>query len=333
MAKPKIAVIGTGGTIASQGAGPLDTQDYGSSGKPLLTADQLVAGVPELAEVAEVVAVPFANIPSTAIGWADWRALLAAIAKTKQDHPDLAGIVITHGTATLEETAYFLSLTMPDDMPVVVTGAQRPFTGLSSDAQMNLVGAARVAGDPQSRGLGTLVTLNDEIHAAREVTKTSTGRLQTFRSPDVGVLGHVDNDRISYWRRPTRMLPLSERFDVTAIGTPPRVDVNYSVIGGDDVAIRAFRAAGAQGIIAAAFAPGFPSVTERTALAEAAAEGCIVVLSSRAGSGRTFPTRRYGDQGMITADSLNPQKARVLLMLALTRTRDRAAITDLYARA
>jgi L-asparaginase len=333
MGKPTVAVIGTGGTIASQGKGPLDTQDYASSGKPILTADQLVAGVPALAEVAEVVAVPFANIPSTAIGWPDWRALLATIAATKRAHPDLAGIVVTHGTATLEETAYFLSLTLPDDMPVVVTGAQRPFTGLSSDAQMNLVDAVRVAGDPGARGLGALVVLNDEIHAAREVTKTSTGRLQTFRSPDFGVLGHVDNDRIGWWRRPVRLLPAAERFDIASIETPPRVDVTYSVAGGDGVAVRAFRAAGAQGIVAAAFAPGFTSPAEREALAEAAAQGCTVVLSSRAGSGRAFPTKRYGEQGMISADNLNPQKARVLLMLALTRTRDRAAITDLFARA
>jgi L-asparaginase len=333
MSKPKIAVIGTGGTIASQGLGPLDTQDYASSGRPILDAGQLVAGVPALAEVAEVVPVPFAAVPSTAIGWADWRALLARIAEVKTAHPDLAGIVITHGTATLEETAYVLSLTLPDDMPVVLTGAQRPFTALSSDGPMNLVAAARVASDPLSRGLGVLVVLNDEVHAAREATKTSTGRLQTFRSPDLGALGHVDADRVSYWRRPLRLLPPAERFDISAIETPPRVDVTYSVAGGDGVAVRAFRAAGAQGIVAAAFAPGFPSPAEREALAEAAAAGCLVVLSSRAGSGRTFPTRRYAEQGMLTADNLNPQKARILLMLALTRSRERDAAAALFARA
>jgi L-asparaginase len=333
MGRPKVAVIGTGGTIASQGSGPLDTQDYASSGKPILTAEQLVAGVPALAEVAEVIAVPFSAIPSTAIGWAEWRALLAAIAATRAAHPDLAGIVVTHGTATLEETAYFLSLTVPGDLPVVVTGAQRPFTALSSDAPMNLVDAVRVAADPQARGLGALVVLNDEVHAAREATKTSTGRLQTFRSPDLGALGHVDADRVSLWRRPARLLPPAERFDVTAVATPPRVDVTYSVAGADGVAARAFLAAGAQGIVAAAFAPGFTSPAERDALVAAMAQGCIVVLSSRAGSGRAFPTRRYGEQGFVSADNLNPQKARVLLMLALTRTRDRAAIADLFARA
>jgi L-asparaginase len=332
MARPKVAVIGTGGTIASQGLGPLDTQDYASSGQPVLDTAALVAGVPALAELAEVIALPFSATPSTAIGWADWRALLAAIAGARAAHPDLAGIVVTHGTATLEETAYFLSLTLPDDTPVVVTGAQRPFTGLSSDAPMNLVAAVRVAGDPQSRGLGALVVLNEEIHAAREVTKTSTSRLQTFRSPDVGALGHVDADRVSYWRRPTRLLPPSERFDVARIAVPPRVDVTYSVAGGDGVAVRALLAAGAQGIVAAAFAPGFTTPAEREALAEAVEAGCTVVLSSRAGSGRTFPARRYAAQGFLNADNLNPQKARILLTLALTRGRDRTQIADLFAR-
>ncbi len=333
MAKPKVAVIGTGGTIASQGLGPLDTQDYGSSGRPLLHAEEIVAGVPALAEVAEVIPVRFKAIPSTAIGWSDWRALHACIAATKAAHPDLAGIVITHGTATLEETAYLLSLTLPDDMPVVVTGAQRPFTGLSSDAQMNLVAAVRVAGDPASRGLGVLVVLNDEIHAAREVTKTSTGRLQTFRSPDVGALGHVDADRISHWRRPLRLLPPEDRFDITGIETPPRVDITYSYAGADGVAVQAFRAAGAQGIVSATLAPGSPTPMERAALAEAVQNGVAVVLSSRAGSGRTFASRRYAEQGMIQADNLNPQKARVLLMLALTRTRDPRAIAELFTLA
>ena len=331
-ARPKVAVIGTGGTIASQGSGPLDVQDYASSGQPILDAAQLVAGVPALREVAEVLPVPYAAIPSTAIGWRDWIALLAKIAELRAAHPDLAGVVVTHGTATLEETAYFLSLTLPDDaLPVVVTGAQRPFTGLSSDAPMNLVKAVRVAGDPQSRGMGVLVVLNDEIHAAREVTKTSTSRLQTFRSADVGALGHADADRVSFWHRPLRLLPPAQRFDVTGIEAPPRVDVLYSVAGGDGVAVRAFLAAGAQGIVAAAFAPGFTTPAEREALAAAIAAGCTVVLSSRAMSGRSFPAARYRADGFLNADNLTPQKARILLMLALTRTRDPAAIEAYFA--
>jgi L-asparaginase len=331
--RPKVAVIGTGGTIASRGAHPLDVQDYASSGLGILDAEALVAGVPDLARVAEVMAVPFTAIPSTAIGWSDWRALVAKITELEAAHPDLAGVVVTHGTATLEETAYLLSLTLPTDLPVVVTGAQRPFTGLSSDGPMNLVAAVRVAADPASRGLGVLVVLNDEVHAAREVTKTSTGRLQTFRSPDVGVLGHVDADRVSYWRRPTRLLPPAARFDIRGIEQPPRVDVVYSVAGGDGVPVHAFLAAGASGLVAAALAPGFLTPAERAAMAEAIVTGCTVVLSSRAGSGRTFPTRRYGEEGFVTADNLNPQKARILLMLALTRTRDRAEIAAMFETA
>lgn len=332
-AKPRVAVIATGGTIASRGLGPLDTQDYASAGLPLLEAEELVAGVPALAEVAEVIPVRFRAIPSTAIGWAEWRALLGAIAATRAAHPDLAGIVVTHGTATLEETAYLLSLTLPDELPVVLTGAQRPFTALSSDAPMNLVAAVRVAADPAARGLGVLVVLNEEIHAAREVTKTSTGRLQTFRSPDLGALGHVDADRISLWRRPARLLPPAERFDIAAIAAPPRVDISYSHADADGVAIAAFRAAGARGIVAATMAPGSPTPAERAALAAAAAAGVVVVFSTRAGSGRALVGRRHAAQGMIAADNLNPQKARILLMLALTRTAEREAIAALFARA
>lgn len=332
MRRPRIAVIGTGGTIASQGAGPLDTQDYASSGRPILDAAALVAAVPALAEAVEPIPVAFSAVPSTAIGWGDWHALLGCIAATKAAHPGLDGIVVTHGTATLEETAYLLSLTLPDDLPVVLTGAQRPFTALSSDGPMNLVAAARVAGDPQARGLGALVVLNDEIHAAREVTKTSTSRLQTFRSPGLGALGHVDADRVAFWRRPARVLPPEARFDAALLRDPPRVDVTYSVAGGDGVAVRAFLAAGARGIVAAAFAPGFTTPAEREALAEAIAAGCTVVLSSRAGSGRTFPARRYAAQGFLTADNLNPQKARILLSLALARGGGRAEVEALFAR-
>jgi L-asparaginase len=154
--------------------------------------------------------------------------------------------------------------------------------------------------------------------------------LQTFRSPDLGVLGHVDADGVTYWRKPERYPP-PRRFDISAIEAPPRVDIAYSVAGGDGVAVRAFLAAGAAGIVAAGFAPGFTTPAERGALAEATAAGCTVVMSSRAGSGRTFPARRYQSQGIINADNLNPQKARILLMLALTETRDRAEIVQLFA--
>src|SRR5208337_1187142 len=232
--------------------------------------------------------VRYRNIPSTAIDFSDWKALTLLCERLVAEHVDLAGIVIGHGTATLEETAYFLNLSLKTSVPVVLVGAQRPSSALSSDAGMNLVNAVRVAATPAARGMGVLVVLNDEIHAAREVTKTSTMRLQTFRTPDFGVLGHADGDAVAFYRRPLRRHAPDTIFEVCSIDALPRVDIAYSYAGGDGVAVRAFVAAGARGLIAAGFAPGFGPPAEVEALTEAAAQGIVVVQSTRAGSGRTF---------------------------------------------
>ena len=181
-------------------------------------ADEILARWPETALVADVMAVRYRNIVSPAIGFADWKALAALCRQLVRDHPDLAGIVIGHGTATLEETAYFLNLTVKVSVPVVVVGAQRPSSALSSDAGMNLVNAIRVAASPEARDMGVLVVLNDEIHAAREVTKTSTLRLQTFRTPDFGVLGHADGDAVAFYRRPIRRHAPDTEFDISETG-------------------------------------------------------------------------------------------------------------------
>ncbi len=327
---PKVALVSTGGTIASRGLHGLDIQDYGAAGLKMLEAPDFVAAVPELSRVAEVVPLPLTTLPSTALGWAEWRALAGTIGRLKAEHPDLAGVVVTHGTSTLEETAYALSLTLPTDLPVVITGAQRPSTSVSADGPMNLVNAARVAGDPRARGLGVLVVANDEIHTAREVTKTSNGRLHTFQSPEAGPIGVADGDAVVFRRMPLRLPPPSARLDITSIATPPRVDVLYSHAGGDGAAVEAFLAAGARGIVAAGFAPGFTTPGEREALSAAIARGCTVVLSSRAGSGRAFPSRRYAERGFISAGDLLAHKARILLMFALAQGLDRTAIAKLF---
>jgi len=329
MSKPKVAFIGTGGTIASLGRGPLDLQDYGATGN-VMHADEILARWPETALVADVMAVRYRNVISPAIGFPDWKALAALCQQLADDHPDLAGIVIGHGTATLEETAYFLNLTVKVSIPVVLVGAQRPSSALSSDAGMNLVNAIRVAASPDARDMGVLVLLNDEIHAAREVTKTSTLRLQTFRTPDFGVLGHADGDAVAFYRRPIRRHAPDTEFDVAGIGALPRVDISYSYAGGDGVAARAFMAAGARGIVAAGFAPGFCPPGEVEALAEAAKQGIVVVQCTRAGSGRTFRGTKLRQLGFLIADNLNPQKARILLALALTVTSDPETIMRMF---
>ena len=329
MNKPKVAFIGTGGTISSLGQGPLDLQDYATGGT-MLHAEDILARWPETALVADVLPVRYRNIPSPAIGFAEWQELVALCSALEREHPDLAGIVIGHGTATLEETAYFLNLTAKVSIPVVVVGAQRPTSALSSDAGMNLVNALRVAASPDARGMGVLVLLNDEIHAARDVTKTSTLRLQTFRTPDFGVLGHADGDAVAFYRRPVRRHAPDTEFDVAGLSGLPRVDVSYSYVGGDGTAVHAFVAAGARGIIAAGFAPGFCPPGEIDALTQAAQRGVVVVQSTRAGSGRTFRGAKLREAGFLIADNLNPQKARILLALALTVTQDPEAIMRMF---
>jgi L-asparaginase len=276
MARSRVAVIGTGGTISSIGRDSLDVWQYMDHSKKL-EADELVAEIPELAMVADVVPVRHRAVGSPAIGPKDWLELNALVHEVvRREHAD--GVVITHGTATLEETAYFLNLTAKVDVPIVVVGAQRPFSGLSSDARMNLVGAVRVAAAAEARGLGVLAVLNDEIQAARDVTKSSTLRLETFRSPDVGMLGYSDPDgRVAIYRRPTRRHAPDTEFDVRTASDLPRVDIAYSYAGADAAAITAFVAAGARAVVSASMAPGTTTSAEMDALLEARRRGVVVV--------------------------------------------------------
>jgi L-asparaginase len=328
--RPRVAVIGTGGTISSVGRDALDVWEYMDHAHRL-EADELVAAVPELAAVADVVPVRHRAVPSPAIGPKDWLELLALVDDVVARDPRLDGVVITHGTATLEETAYFLNLTVKADVPIVVVGSQRPFSALSSDAGMNLVGAVRVAGAREARGLGVLVLLNDEIQPARDVTKTSTLRLETFRSADVGMLGYADPDgRVAIYRKPTRRHAPDSGFDVRGRTDLPRVDVAYSYAGADGTAIAAFVAAGARAVVSASLAPGVTTPAEMDALLAARRAGVLAVLSSRAGSSRVLRRTVFRERGIVVADNLTPQKARVLAMLALTVTSAPDAVQQLF---
>ncbi len=314
MSRPKIAIVGTGGTIASVGVDTLDLATYAKTGK-VYALDELLALVPELDRVADVVQAPFRQVHSTAIGPADWPDLVRHIEATLAADPAIAGCVVTHGTATLEETAYFLNLTLKTEKTVVVIGAQRPPTGLSTDAFLNLVNGARVAGAPEARGLGVLVCLNDEIHAARDATKTSTFRLQTFRSPDMGLLGHADPDRIAIYRRPVRTHAPHAPFSADA--ALPRVDMAISYAGSDGAQIRGLIALGPAAIVVAGFAPGLVTPGEKDAIQAALDAGVQVVQGTRALSGRVVEIPDYRPAGVVVADNLPAQKARVLAMVAI----------------
>jgi L-asparaginase len=327
--RPLIAAIGCGGTISSLGRDSMDVLDYPDFGTKL-PIDEVLARYPEIRNVADMLAVPFRSVGSTAIGPPEWLELAALIHRLATERPALAGFVIPHGTATLEETAYFLNLALKTEKTVVVVGAQRPASALGSDAGMNLWGAVRTALAPAARGLGVLVALNDEIHSAREATKTSTYRLQTFRSPDFGLLGHIDGDGVQIYRQPRRRHAPDTEFDVASLASLPRVDITYSYGGADGTVVDALVAAGARGIVSAGLAPGIPAPLERAALERARAAGVVVVQSSRAGSGRVALRRYLDEAGMVAADNLNPQKARILLMLALARTSDIAEIRRMF---
>ena len=327
---PRIAVIGTGGTISSLGASSLDVLDYPDFGQKL-SADALLDRFPETRLIADPVPITVRQVGSTEIGPAEWFELRALIHKIARDEPATAGFVITHGTATLEETAFFLNLTLAVDQPVVLVGAQRPASALGTDAGMNLVNALRVAGAPEARGKGVLVLLNDEINAARDVVKTSTYRVQTFRAFDFGALGHVDGDGVHFYRAPLgRHMPDGPFANADFAAPLPRVDIIYSYAGADGALIDAAVVAGARGLVSAGFAPGSPTPDQRAAFERALKAGVVVVQCSRAASGRVAPRRRLRETGIVAGEDLSPQKARILLMLALTTSADIAAIQELF---
>ncbi|MGI9524124.1 MAG: asparaginase [Hyphomicrobiaceae bacterium] len=327
--KPRVAFIGTGGTISSLGRDSLDLLDYPDYGTKL-GIDELLGKFTLIEKFVEPVPIRYRAVGSTEIGPDDWLTLQSMITQVVADDPTLAGVVITHGTASAEETAYFLNLTMEIEQPIVVVGAQRPASAISTDAEINLVNAARAAAATVSRGKGVLLMLNDEIQAARDVSKTATLRLQTFRTPDFGVLGHVDGDGVHYYRSPIRRRMPDTEFDVSGKTTLPRVDIVYCYSGADGASVDGFVKAGAEGLVSAGFAPGLVTPAQVEAFNRAVADGIIVVQSTRAGSGRVPSRRRLLERDLISADNLTPQKARVLLMVALSHTKDKAELRRIF---
>lgn len=327
--KPRIALLGMGGTIASAGVSPTDVLDYPELGTRL-SAHEVVARVPQVHDVAELAVHNLREVVSTALTVSDWFALRASVRQAFDEGAE--GVVVLHGTGTLEESAYFLHLTLDTDRPVVIVGAQRPLTTIGSDAPMNLLSAVRCATSPGAVGAGVLVVLNDEIHSARHVEKVANRRLNAFESPGHGPVGYVDGDQVT-WNHTvaTQHTATSELRTVVGPGDL-RVDIVYSYVGADDVPIRALLDAGARGLISAGFAPGSPSPLQRTALLEAAREGIVVVQSSRAARDRVPPRAVLREAGFVAAQDLNPQKSRVLLLLGLTAgITDPTALGDLFA--
>ena len=328
---PVVWVLATGGTISGGGESATSLTDYRVGA---LSGDDLVAGLPALADHADVRVEQVANIGSPNITFDIWLQLARRIDAIFAGDPDVAGVVVTHGTNTLEETAYFLNLTVRHDRPVVLVGAQRPATAVSADGPLNLLNAVRTAAAPAARGKGVLVVMNDEINAARDVTKTSTYRVETFNSRRLGFLGYVDADAVTFYREPTKRHTVDAEFDLAGMTALPAVDIVYSYVQPNPVLIGALVEAGVDGIVLAGTGAGIVSAVELAALERVlslpADSRPVLVRSNRTGSGRVVPLGRYDRLDMIAADTLNPQKARILLMLALTRTRDPDEIRRMF---
>ena len=320
--KPRVYVVGTGGSISFVGDYRTDYVNY-SYGNKHLTIQEMLDRVPETNEFAEVVAEQLINVGSTDVSPQHWLQLARRINQIFREDSNAAGVAITHGTATLEETAYFLNLTVKSSKPVVLTGAMRPPTGLGTDADVNLIDCVRVAGCADSAGRGVLTVLNNEIQAARDVTKTNSYRLETFRSNELGFLGYADSDQeVVFYRTPTKAHTAATEFDVDTLEELPRVDIAYAYAGADDLVINALAGAGVPGIVAAGLGSGGSSPQYMLGLRAAKKQGVKVVVATQVGSGRVMRTRRFQEEGYIVADNLAPKKARILLMLALTVTDD-----------
>ena len=328
---PRVAIIGTGGSISTPARHELDHYEYGAFSKPLKLGD-LLRMVPAVGRQFDVMPIDFCAVDSTAMDPAMWLDLDREISRTADSDHSIAGIVITHGTSTLEETAYFLHLAAKVRVPVVIVGAQRPPNSVSSDSGLNLLNAVRVAAAPAASGLGVLVVMNGEIHCARDVAKTSNFSLQAFRTHDFGILGNVDPDG-TVWidRRPARRHAPDTEFDVQSLRDLPSVEIVYCYAGASARTVDALVEGGSRGIVFAGTPPGRPSPAQRVALARAAKNGVLVVQSSRAGSGRVVQRSDDHALAFVGADTLTPQKARVLAMLALTRTNDLVEIHRMFS--
>jgi L-asparaginase len=331
VAQPHVHLVATGGTISNRSGGRL-------------TAEELATSIPGVEKHAALTYEQFSNVASSQLTLDQWLGLARRVNELFATDSALAGIVVTSGTDTLEETAFFLHLTVRDSRPVVVAGSMRNPSTLGYEGAANLLEAVRVAAAPTARERGVLVVLNDEINSARDVTKTDALRLQTFRSREYGQLGVVDRDRVIFFRQILQRHTSKSEFNLEAVKELPRVDVILTYQGAPGDLIKAAVDAGAKGVIVAGAGAGAMSGTQSEGVDYATQKGVFIVTSTRTGSGRIAPASPPSSSNTqqtpaqqrrrdftIAAEDHAPLKARVLLMLALTITTDRAQIQRIFS--
>ncbi len=328
---PLVWLLGTGGTIAATGAPRLTFFEYGVPGQRL-DVHQNLQRIPEVSEFAEVKAEHLWQAGSGGLGPTRWLELSKKINSIFQNDSNVNGVVVTHGTSSMEETAYWLNLTVKSQNPVVVTGTMRPPSAMGTDSDNNLLGSIILAGSQEAQGMGVTIMLNDEINAARDVTKQNSYRVQTFGTRELGMLGYVDSDlKPVFYRAPTRKHTYQTEFDVSNLEDLPKVYILYAYEGVDDLLARTLIDAKAPGIVLAGMgAGGAGGAAQNDALIEASQKGSVVVSTTRAGAGRVIRTSRHRQHGWVAGDNLSPQKARILLQLALTRTHDPEEIQRMF---
>src|SRR5215204_13206 len=325
--KPNVVILATGGTIA--GAAASGTQLGYTSGA--VSIDKMIAAVPGISDLATIKGEQVANVGSQDMSFE----ILLKVAKRINElakSSDVDGFVITHGTDTMEESAFFLNLTVKTDKPVVMVGSMRPSTAVSADGPLNLYNAVGVAADPNARGRGVLVVMNDWIQAAHSLTKTSTTAVQTFMSPLRGVVGVASYGKNDFYNTPTWKHTSASEFDVSGVSKLPRVDIVFACADMPPDLIDASAANGAKGIVIAGVGNGNVNKTSLEAAASAVKKGVVVVRSSRVPTGSVGRNVEVNDDelGFVASDELNPQKARILLSLALLKARSKQEIQNLF---
>jgi L-asparaginase len=325
--KPRIVIVATGGTIA--GSAESTTAAGYKSGA--VAVDVLINAVPQMKKFADVTGVQVSSIGSQDMNDEVWVKLAIEI-NNQLAKPDVDGVAITHGTDTMEETAYFLNLVVKSDKPVVLTGSMRPSTSLSADGPLNIYNAVGVASDPRAKGRGVLVVANDDIHGARAITKRHTTDVETFVSPEAGLIGVCLFDDREFSRSPARAHTTATPFKVTAGQSLPRVDIIFAHAGMSPDLIDAAVANGAKGLVIAGVGDGNMTTAALESVKGAIAKGVVVVRSSRVGEGIIRRNIEVDDDkvGTVVSKELNPSKARVLLKLALTQTSDPKKVQELF---
>lgn len=325
LALPNITILATGGTIA--GGGDSATKSNYTAGK--VGVENLVNAVPQLKDIANVKGEQVVNIGSQDMNDDVWLTLAKKI-NTDCDKTD--GFVITHGTDTMEETAYFLNLTAKCNKPIVLVGAMRPSNALSADGPANLYNAVAVAGDPSAAGKGVMVVMNDRVLGARDVTKTNTTGVETFQSPNAGQLATIHNGKVLWDATPVTKHTTQTQFKVDGLDKLPKVGVVYQHAGVEGIQAQALVDAKYDGIVTAGVGNGNLHKSTFPIIERAAKDGIAIVRSSRVPTGSTTKDAEVDDAkyGFVSSGSLNPQKARVLLMLALTQTKDPKEIQKIF---